>query len=52
MSKIEKEVEECKKYCLIRNINGLLIDVTRKSVEETAASVIKIYEIEKHKNKD
>ena len=26
-----------------------VIDVTRKSVEETAASIIKIYEIEKEK---
>ena len=28
-----------------QNINGQSIDVTRKSVEETAASIIKIHEI-------
>ena len=32
----------------LKNINGLQLDVTRKSVEETAASVIKIYEIKKN----
>ena len=32
---------------LLENINGQTIDVTRKSVEETAASIIKIYEIYK-----
>ena len=30
---------------LSKNINGPRIDVTRKSVEETAASIIKIHEI-------
>ena len=44
---ISKEVEEAKK--LFKKYNWPTIDVTRKSVEETAASVIKIYEIEKKK---
>ena len=43
--KIEKEVEESKK--LFKKYNWPTVDVTRKSVEETAASVIKIYEIAK-----
>ena len=41
--KIKKEVEEAK--ATFRKYNWPTIDVTRKSVEETAASVIKIYEI-------
>ena len=43
--KISKEVEEAKK--IFKKYNWPTVDVTRKSVEETAASVIKIYEIEK-----
>ena len=43
--KIYKEVEEAKK--IFKKFNWPTVDVTRKSVEETAASVIKIYEIEK-----
>ena len=43
--KITKEVEEAKK--LFKKYNWPTVDVTRKSVEETAASVIKIYEIAK-----
>ena len=43
--KIEKEIEEAKK--LFKKYNWPAVDVTRKSVEETAASVIKIYEISK-----
>ena len=44
---ISKEVEEAKK--LFKKYNWPIVDVTRKSVEETAASVIKIYEIQKKK---
>ena len=43
--KIAKEVEEAKK--IFKKYNWPIVDVTRKSVEETAASIIKIYEIEK-----
>jgi len=43
--KIKKEVEEAKKT--FKKYNWPTIDVTRKSVEETAASIIKIYEIYK-----
>ena len=43
--KISKEVEEAKKT--FKKYKWPIIDVTRKSVEETAASVIKIYEISK-----
>ena len=42
---IKKEIEESKK--LFKNYNWPTIDVTRKSVEETAASIIKIIEIKK-----
>ena len=43
--KIINELENSKK--IFKNNNWPIIDVTRKSVEETAASVIKIYEIKK-----
>ena len=43
LGKIKKEVEEAKN--IFKRYNWPTIDVTRKSVEETAASVIKIYEI-------
>jgi len=43
--KISKEVEEAKKT--FKKYKWPTIDVTRKSVEETAASIIKIYEISK-----
>tara|TARA_B100001123_G_scaffold11054_1_gene13234 strand:- start:1661 stop:2482 length:822 start_codon:yes stop_codon:yes gene_type:complete len=43
--KITKEVKEAKK--IFKKYNWPIVDVTRKSVEETAASIIKIYEIEK-----
>ena len=43
--KISKEVMEAKK--LFKKYNWPIVDVTRKSVEETAASIIKIYEIVK-----
>ena len=45
LDKIKKEIEEAKKT--FRKYNWPVIDVTRKSVEETAASVIKIHEIGK-----
>ncbi|OUW73790.1 MAG: phosphoenolpyruvate synthase regulatory protein [Pelagibacteraceae bacterium TMED216] len=44
---IKEEVEKSKK--LFRNYNWPTIDVTRKSVEETAASIIKIYDITREK---
>ena len=46
ISKIEKEINEAKKT--FAKYKWPTIDVTRKSVEETAASIIKIYEINKN----
>ena len=46
LEKISKEVEESKKT--FKKYKWPMIDVTRKSVEETAAAVIKIYEIFKN----
>ena len=43
LEKIKKEVNEAKE--LFKKYNWPTIDVTRKSVEETAASIIKIHEI-------
>ena len=43
LEEIKKEVENAKKT--FRKYKWPMIDVTRKSVEETAASIIKIYEI-------
>ena len=43
INEIKKELENSKK--IFRKNNWPIIDVTRKSVEETAASIIKIYEI-------
>ena len=45
--KITNEVENSRK--MFRKYNWPSIDVTRRSVEETAASIIKIYEIKKNK---
>ena len=45
LEKISKEIEEAKKT--FKKYKWPTIDVTRKSVEETAASIIKIYEISK-----
>ena len=45
---IKKEIENSKK--LFKKNQWPTIDVTRKSVEETAASIIKIYEIKNKKN--
>ena len=42
---ISKEIEDAKKT--FKKYKWPVIDVTRKSVEEIAASVIKIYEISK-----
>ena len=44
---IKKEVTESKN--LFKKNNWPIIDVTRRSVEETAASILKIIEIKKHK---
>ena len=45
IEKIKKEVDDAKNT--FRKYKWPTIDVTRKSVEETAASIIKIYEIYK-----
>ena len=47
VEKIRSEVENSKK--MFKKYNWPSIDVTRRSVEETAASIIKIYEIKKNK---
>ena len=47
INSIKKEVEESKN--LFKKYSWPTIDVTRKSVEETAASIIKIIEIKKNK---
>jgi len=46
LSKIKKEVDDAKNT--FKKYRWPIIDVTRKSVEETAASIIKIYEIYKN----
>jgi len=48
IKEIKKELENSKK--IFRVNKWPMIDVTRKSVEETAASIIKIYEIKNKKN--
>ena len=48
IDEIKKELESSKR--IFRKNNWPTIDVTRKSVEETAASIIKIYEIKNRKN--
>ena len=50
LEKIKKEINEAKE--LFKKYNWPTIDVTRKSVEETAASVIKIHEIYTNKKDD
>ena len=45
VEKIRLEVENSRK--LFKKFNWPSIDVTRRSVEETAASIIKIFEISK-----
>ena len=47
LEKIRKEVDDSKK--LFKKNNWPIIDVTRRSVEETAASILKIIEIKKKK---
>ena len=47
LDSIKKEIESSKK--IFKKYNWPTIDVTRKSIEETAASVIKIYEIRRSK---
>jgi len=47
VGKIKIEVENSKK--IFKKYNWPTIDVTRRSVEETAASIIKIFEIKKNK---
>ena len=47
LDSIKNEVEESKK--LFKKYSWPIIDVTRKSVEETAASILKIIEIKKNK---
>ena len=44
---IKKEVEDSKK--LFKKNNWPVIDVTRRSVEETAASILKIIDIKRNK---
>ena len=48
IDKIKEELKSARK--IFKENNWPTIDVTRKSVEETAASVIKIYEIKNKKN--
>ena len=48
IDEIKKELESSKK--IFKKNNWPTIDVTRKSVEETAASIIKIHEIKNKKN--
>ena len=47
LNSIKKEVEDSKN--LFKKNNWPIIDVTRRSVEETAASILKIIEIKKNK---
>ncbi len=47
LNSIKDEIDQSKK--LFKKYNWPIIDVTRKSVEETAASILKIYEIKKNK---
>ena len=43
---IKKEISDSRK--LFKKNNWPIIDVTRRSVEETAATILKIIEIKKH----
>ena len=47
VEKIKEEVDSSK--TMFKKFNWPMIDVTRRSVEETAASIVKIYEIKKNK---
>ena len=44
---IKKEINDSKN--LFRKYNWPMIDITRKSIEETAASIVRIYDIQKNK---
>ena len=46
LEKITNEIENAKKT--FKKYQWPIVDVSRKSVEETAASVLKIYEIKTH----
>ena len=47
LESIKQELDESKE--LFKKYNWPMIDITRKSIEETAASVLKIYDIKKNK---
>ena len=47
LKSIKEEIDRSKK--LFKKYNWPTIDVTRKSVEESAASILKIFEIQKSK---
>ena len=47
LNSIKGEIDKSKK--LFKKYNWPTIDVTRKSVEESAASILKIFEIQKNK---
>ena len=47
LNSIQEEVDKSKK--LFNKYKWPIIDVTRRSVEETAASILKIFEINKNK---
>ena len=47
LESIRQELDESKE--LFKKYNWPMIDITRKSIEETAASVLKIYDIKKNK---
>ena len=47
LDSIKKEVEDSKN--LFKKNNWPIIDVTRRSVEETAASILKIIDIKKNR---
>ena len=47
LKSIKEELDKSKK--LFNKYNWPIIDVTRRSVEETAASILKIFEIQKNK---
>jgi len=49
LSFVQKEIEESKK--LFKKFKWPVVDVTRKSVEETAATIIKIFDIQKGQKK-
>ena len=46
---VQKEIEQSKK--LFKKYKWPVVDVTRKSVEETAATIIKIFDIKKEQKK-